>query len=116
MNTTLTQQQIDQYQRDGALINRGLLSEAEVDSLLGNISKAVREMGHSRVARNADLGKDPEKSAESDYYDDVFVQKLNLWRINDGIKRLFLGPEFGQMLCELSGADGMRVWHDQTLQ
>lgn len=84
MNTTLTQQQIDQYQRDGALIYRGFLSEAEVDSLLGNISKAVREMGDSRVARNADFGKDPEKSAESDTYDDVFVQRLNLRRIGAG--------------------------------
>jgi ectoine hydroxylase-related dioxygenase (phytanoyl-CoA dioxygenase family) len=116
MNTTLTQQQIDQYQRDGALIYRNFLSEAEVDSLLGNISKAVREMGDSRVARNADFGKDQENSAESEYYDEVFVQKLNLWRINDAVKRLFLGPELGEMLCKLSGADGMRVWHDQTLQ
>lgn len=116
MNTTLTQQQIDQYQRDGALIYRNLLSEAEVDSLLGDISKAVREMGDSRVARNADFGKDQEKSAESEYYAEVFVQKLNLWRINDAVKRLFLGPELGEMLCKLSGADGMRVWHDQTLQ
>jgi len=116
MNTTLTQDQIDQYQRDGALIYRNLLSAAEVDSLLDNISAAVREMGDAKAASNTDFGKDAKKSAETEYYDQVFVQKLNLWKINDTVKRLFLGAELGEMLCKLTGVEGMRIWHDQTLQ
>ena len=46
----------------------------------------------------------------------VFLQRVNLWKINDTVKRYFLNPELGKMLCKLAGVDGIRVWHDQTLQ
>ena len=29
------------------------------------------------------------------YYDKVFLQRLNLWKINDTIKRFFLNPALG---------------------
>lgn len=29
---------------------------------------------------------------------------------------MFLGPELGEMVTSLAGVEGMRVWHDQTLQ
>ncbi|MFQ5639299.1 MAG: hypothetical protein ACE5IR_15050, partial [bacterium] len=35
---------------------------------------------------------------------------------NDFIKKFFLDPALGEMLCQLAGIDGMRIWHDQTLQ
>ncbi|MFQ5631481.1 MAG: phytanoyl-CoA dioxygenase family protein, partial [bacterium] len=50
------------------------------------------------------------------YYDRVFLQRLNLWKINDTIKKYFLNPDLGEMLCKLAGIDGIRIWHDQTLQ
>ena len=50
-----------------------------------------------------------------DYYDRVFKQRLNLWRINDTVKRYMLNPALGKMLCRLAGVGGMRVWHDQAL-
>jgi len=116
MRTELTQEQIDQYQRDGALIYRNFLSEDEVDSLLAEISDAVGKMGRNKVAENADYGKDGAERSEDSYYDNVFLQKVNLWKVNDAIKRIFLGPELGEMVTKLAGVSGMRIWHDQTLQ
>lgn len=112
MNTNLTQDQIDQYQRDGALIYRGLLDQTEVEKLLESISAAIEAMGTNKVAGNADFGD----AGGEDYYSNVFIQRLNLWRVNDHIKSLFLGPELGEMVTRLAGVEGMRVWHDQTLQ
>ena len=121
MNTSLTQAQIDQYQRDGALIYRNFMSEKEVDALLEEISGTVAAMGGDRVAGNAEFGKSDRasndaKSLDADYYEGTFLQRVNLWKLNDAVKRIFLGPELGEMVTRLAGISGMRVWHDQTLQ
>ncbi len=49
------------------------------------------------------------------YYDKVFTQRLNLWKINDTVKRYMLSPALGETLCTQAGVSGMRVWHDRAL-
>jgi ectoine hydroxylase-related dioxygenase (phytanoyl-CoA dioxygenase family) len=39
-----------------------------------------------------------------------------MWKVSEPIKSIFLGPALGEMVSRLAGVDGMRVWHDQTLQ
>lgn len=46
----------------------------------------------------------------------MFLQRVNLWRISGVVRRYVMAPELGRMLCGLEGIDGIRVWHDQTLQ
>ena len=114
MNTRLTQEQIVRYQNDGCLVYRNFLSSDEVDELLDSISSALNEMGTKKVAGESVLNAPEEK--KDDFYENVFIQKLNLWKVSDVVKRVFLGPEIGEMVCRLEGIDGVRVWHDQTLQ
>lgn len=68
-------------------------------------------MGRNKVA---DGGANALQEGES-FYDKVFTQRLNLWRLNPVVKQYMLSPELGKMLCALSGTSGYRVWHDQTL-
>ncbi|MDZ7269503.1 MAG: phytanoyl-CoA dioxygenase family protein [candidate division KSB1 bacterium] len=112
MNTHVTAEQIAFYQDNGFLILENFLSPQEVEEIIAAVSEAVRQMGRQKVAGegNKDLVE-----GES-FYDKVFVQRLNLWKINPTIKKYFLSPELGRMLCQLTGAPGIRVWHDQTLQ
>jgi ectoine hydroxylase-related dioxygenase (phytanoyl-CoA dioxygenase family) len=113
MNTDLTPQQIEQYREQGFLKVAGFLEAPEVDRLKRAVLEACASMGKDKVA-----GLKPDEStmkAGESYYDRVFTQRLNLWRINDTIKGFMLSPELGRMLCELAGVPGMRVWHDQTL-
>ncbi len=112
MNTDLTQEQIDAYQRDGALIYRNLLDQSEVDELLRAISDALKAMGNDKLAGRKDFG---EAGGES-YYDNVFIQRINLWKVNEHVKSIFLGVKLGEMVSRLAGVEGMRIWHDQTLQ
>ncbi len=113
MNTELKQQQIDEYRKNGCLIYRNLLSGSEVDELLAAIAEALDAMGNKKVAGSSSLN---EQESSDEYYDRVFLQKLNLWKVSEKIRNIFLGPEIGEMVCKLEGVDGMRVWHDQTLQ
>jgi ectoine hydroxylase-related dioxygenase (phytanoyl-CoA dioxygenase family) len=110
MNTTLTPQQIEAYQRDGFLAIESFLTPAELAELRAAVDEAVASMGSRKVS----VGLDEMKDAD-DYYDRVFKQRLNLWRINETVKRTMLHPALGGMLCDLAGVDGMRVWHDQAL-
>ncbi len=113
MNTELTDEQIASYQRDGFVVKRGFLSLTERDELLAGIEAAVEQLGRYKLAG----GELQERWKESDtYYDRVFVQRLNLWKINDTVKKYMLAPELGRMLCRLEGIDAIRLWHDQTLQ
>jgi ectoine hydroxylase-related dioxygenase (phytanoyl-CoA dioxygenase family) len=52
---------------------------------------------------------------DADYFAKVFDQLLNLWQTNDEVKDLMLDERLGRMASQLSGADGIRIWHDQVL-
>jgi ectoine hydroxylase-related dioxygenase (phytanoyl-CoA dioxygenase family) len=110
MNTCITEAQIRKYQDDGFLTFPGLLSSEEVAELKAAVVDAVASLGKRKIAgEGADLGEGDE------YYEKVFTQRLNLWRVSDTIKRYMLNPELGRMACSLAGVEGLRVWHDQAL-
>ncbi len=110
MNTQLSQQQVDRYRQDGVLFYPGLLDADEVAELKAAVLDAVASMGKRKVA-----GQGVDFVEGETYYDKVFTQRLNLWRINETVKRYMLCPELGQMLCQLEDQTGFRVWHDQAL-
>jgi len=110
MKTQLTQDQIDQYQRDGFLSYPGFLNPAEVEELKAAALNAIATMGKHKVAAGgANLME------EDDYSSKVFTQRLNLWRINDTAKNYMLAPALGKMICQLANVPAFRVWHDQAL-
>ena len=112
MNTEVASKQIKSYQDNGFLILNNFLTLEEVEELRTAVEVSVQQMGRQKVA--GDGNKD---LVEGDtFYDKVFIQRLNLWKINSTIKNYFLSPKLGEMLCKLTGARGIRVWHDQTLQ
>jgi len=110
MKTTLSPDQITQYQNDGFIHIPGFLSPAEVAELKGAVLETARSMGKNKVG-----GGDGDWVEKEDFYDKVFTQRLNLWKLNDTVKRYMLNPELGEMMCKLEGIEGIRVWHDQTL-
>ncbi len=110
MNTTLTQSQIDQYQRDGFIHIPGFLNAAEVAELKQAVLDAVTQMGDRKVSDQTSSNV-----KDDSYYNRVFTQKLNLWKISPTAKRYMLSPDLGVMLARLSGVARQRMWHDQTL-
>lgn len=110
MNTALTPEQITNYRRDGFVLHENFLSTEELAGLRAAVDEAVNSLGKTRVAG----GEVPGEEGDS-YYDQVFTQKLNLFKISSVICRTMLGPEIGRMVSELSGVPAMRLWHDQAL-
>ena len=113
MKTELNDEQVEQYQSEGWTIVEDFLTVDELSTMTDAVDAGVEAMGSDKVS-----GEHNEEITDraGTYYDRVFLQRVNLWRVDDTIKRFFLDPGLGEMLCRLAGIDGIRVWHDQTLQ
>lgn len=112
MNTALTQDQIKYYDDAGFLVVKNFFSPEEVAKMKTEVAKSVSQMGKKKIA-----GDNAADMTEGEtYYDTVFQQRLNLWKINPYVESVFTDGGLGKMLCQLTGADKMRIWHDQSLQ
>jgi phytanoyl-CoA hydroxylase len=112
MKTTLTDQQVKRYQKDGCLVVKNFLDDDERTNLLHAIDSAVATMGKQKIA-GPNARNFPEKEG---FYDKVFLQRLNLWKISPFVRNMFTGNQLGEMLCKLAEVEALRIWHDQTLQ
>jgi ectoine hydroxylase-related dioxygenase (phytanoyl-CoA dioxygenase family) len=52
---------------------------------------------------------------ERDTYSRAFLQAVNLWRVDDDVRRFVLAPRFARAAAELLGVEGVRLYHDQAL-
>jgi ectoine hydroxylase-related dioxygenase (phytanoyl-CoA dioxygenase family) len=114
MKTNVSPDQIAQYQKDGFIHIPGFLSPEEVVELKGAVLETARSMGKKKVAVDGVINGEAWEEKD-EFYDKVFTQRLNLWRINETVKRYMINADLGKMMCQLEGIEGIRVWHDQTL-
>lgn len=109
MRTNVSAEQVGFYRDQGYLVVREFLDTQEIAELKQAALDAISTMGRRKIA-GAGAGL-----IEGDaYYDRVFTQRINLWRINEVVKSYMLHPELGKLVGDLEGVDGMRVWHDQA--
>ena len=114
MNHELSPEQIEQYRNDGFLIIDNFLSEEELKIWRYALDKALEKRKGNKMPGRAEVyenGDDTDKT----YFNSVFDQLLNLWQDNEEINECILDKRIGKMAAELSGANGIRVWHDQAL-
>ena len=115
MNTEITENQIADYQENGFLIYDEFLNKKEIMDLKKAVNNAISEMGENKIAGRAKSQKFEDKKGDN-YNETVYLQRLNLWKINQHIKKFFTDNSLGEMLCKLAKVKKMRIWHDQTLQ
>lgn len=107
MKTDVTQDQINFYQTNGYVVIEDLLSPQELETWRASVAEAVEARGQQRIL--GQMGKVDE------YYERVFVQRVNLWQDNEKMRKLMLDPRLGKMAADLAGVEGIRIWHDQAL-
>jgi ectoine hydroxylase-related dioxygenase (phytanoyl-CoA dioxygenase family) len=101
----LAEQTVQQFERDGFVVIPGLLSDGELDRYGQLVTEAV-------AARTRD---DDVPLEEKSRYQQSFVQCMNLWEDNPGIRPLTFHPRLGQAAAELLRVPAIRLWHDQAL-
>lgn len=116
MRSELAQEKIDFYQKNGFVIIEDFLDSTELEHWRNSVTEAVKDRnGQKMPGKSIKTGEDDGINKEADYFKNVFDQLLNLWQTNDKVKGLMLDENIGKMAAQLSGADGIRIWHDQAL-
>jgi phytanoyl-CoA hydroxylase len=116
MNTQLSESQIGFYKENGYVVIEDFLSPEELETWRAAVTEAiVQRNGQKMPGKDIKIGEDDGINKDADYYNNVFDQLLNLWQTNDKIKELMCDERIGKMAADLSGADGIRIWHDQAL-
>jgi ectoine hydroxylase-related dioxygenase (phytanoyl-CoA dioxygenase family) len=95
---------VEAFRRDGHVCVRGLAAAAEV--------AAVRPAIEAAAARRT---TDVAPLEERDTYGKAFLQAINLWRLDDAVRRFVFGRRFAGVAAALLGVDGVRLYHDQAL-
>eukprot|EP01043_Picozoa_sp_COSAG02_P039175 COSAG02_NODE_3074_length_7423_cov_1.966548_7_plen_187_part_00 len=111
----LSEQQIDQFDRDGFL-NSGehLLTEAEVtelsealDDIIAKGPEGFVEEDHAPVSFRSFSGSaDPESRPN--------WQIVNMWEASTVFHRLIFHPKVVSAIAQLTRANDLMVWHDQV--
>ena len=106
MKAEVSPVEVRSYREDGFLVINDLLDEAELERWRAAVEEAVQDPGVS----GRDL--DPQ---QSEYYDRVFLQRVNLWKTSAAVRELVLDGRLGRLAATLTGADEVRLYHDHAL-
>lgn len=95
---------VESFRTNGHALVRDLCTAEEVAAFRPYIVTAARQRNPA-----------PAPLDERDTYGKAFVQSINLWRLDDGVKAFVWSPRFAKVAAELLGVDGVRLYHDQAL-
>lgn len=100
----LSPEQIASYRENGHILLRGVLTPEEAKAYRDVILDAT--MRHNRETRPLE---------ERDTYGKAFLQVMNLWTVDEGVKHYTLARRFGHIAAQLMEVDRVRLYHDQAL-
>ncbi len=114
MKSELSPSEIQQYRQDGFLVIEDFLSPDELEQWRSALEEAVSKRNGSKLPNRKEVygkGDDADKA----YFANVFDQLINLWQDNEKMRKIMFDERLGKLAAQLSGADGIRIWHDQAL-
>jgi ectoine hydroxylase-related dioxygenase (phytanoyl-CoA dioxygenase family) len=96
--------QIKGFRKNGHVLLRGVATPEEVAAYRPILSEAVER--YKTEARPME---------ERDTYGKAFLQVMNLWRQEEGVRRYVFARRFAKIAADLMGVKGVRLYHDQAL-
>lgn len=101
----LSEEQISYYRENGFVQVDNVLSPEELEELRESLEEAMSEDGTNSIRTDRAGGA---------YYK-VLNQKVNVWRDHGGMAKFTLSPRFADIAKQLTGASGIRLFHDHAL-
>ena len=100
----VSEDQANDYQRDGHILLRGVAAREEVSAYREVILEARERFGAERTPLES-----------RDTYGKAFLKGMNLWEKDEGVRRFVLAERFARIAADLMGVEGVRIYHDQAL-
>jgi ectoine hydroxylase-related dioxygenase (phytanoyl-CoA dioxygenase family) len=101
---TISPETIFEFRKSGHTLTRGLLSQEEVEAYHDVIVNAAQKYNTEK-----------RKMEERDTYGKAFLQIMNLWRVDEKVKRFVMAKRFAKVAADLMGVQNVRIYHDQAL-
>jgi phytanoyl-CoA hydroxylase len=98
----LKAEQIESYRRDGFVQLNDVITGAALERLRSVVEHAV------------DAEKPQAGSGPKGAYEQIFIQKVNLWQRHPAAREFVHSKRFGNIAAQLAGMP-VRLWHDQAL-
>lgn len=96
--------QQEEFRTNGHILIRGLLGPDEVAVYRPVVADAVKRFRTEK-----------RRLSERDTYGKAFLQVMNLWRVDEGVRRFVLSKRLGKVAADLLGVTNVRIYHDQAL-
>ena len=106
MRAEVSTEEVRSYRDAGFLVVDDLLDGDDLERWRSAVDGAVG--GHGVSGRDLD----PE---QSEYYDRVFLQRVNMWQTSGEVHGLVLDKRFGRLVAALADTDEVRLYHDHAL-
>lgn len=102
----LTNEQVEQFQREGYLLGGRVLDDAQIETLRGELKRIIENQDtlEDKPARIANL---------SGNADAPVWQIVNIWQASKPFRKLVSQPTIVEEIAQLTGAQELRIWHDQ---
>ncbi|HOY18222.1 MAG TPA: phytanoyl-CoA dioxygenase family protein [Haliscomenobacter sp.] len=100
----VTTEQQASFQKNGHILLSGILTAEEV--------AAYREVIVDAADR---YNTEKRKMEERDTYGKAFLQIMNLWEVDENVRKYTLAKRFAQIAADLMGVEQVRLYHDQAL-
>lgn len=102
----LSEREVAFYQENGYVAVENVLTAAELAAIRSAMSEIIERRDVEGIERKEGDGAKAEK---------IFLQRINLWRVHDGIRRHTLNPKLAEIARCLAGVERLRVFHDHML-
>ncbi|GLX71262.1 phytanoyl-CoA dioxygenase family protein [Paenibacillus glycanilyticus] len=102
---TITDEQVQYYRENGFVQIDNMLSEEELEELRSYLDETMMVQD----------GRSTQTAASGDLYYRVLNQRVNTWRDHGGMARFVLSRRFAEAARQLTGANGIRLFHDHAL-
>lgn len=96
--------QIEELRRDGHTMLRGVCSPEELAAYRAVINAAAQR-----------YNTETRPLEERDAYGKAFLQIMNLWALDEAVKKFSMARRFAKIAADLMGVNGVRLYHDQAL-
>jgi ectoine hydroxylase-related dioxygenase (phytanoyl-CoA dioxygenase family) len=101
---TITKEQQSDYQANGHILLRNILNQEEIESYRNVIVNAAEKFNTEK-----------RKMEDRDTYGKAFLQIMNLWEVDEDVRKFTLAKRFGKIAADLMGVEKVRIYHDQAL-
>ena len=97
-------EQVEAFRREGHTLIKNVLHPDEVPAYREAINRAAYQYNTEKRSLQ-----------QRDTYGKAFLQIMNLWEVDQDVRKFTLAKRFARIAADLLGVENVRIYHDQAL-